>query len=170
MAAISQETLERLVQAADHSEVKLEMTAGMPTWEAMPGVRHQRIILSVWSSVRRRTGWEGDCGCHSVVDVYVRFPDGSFRSPDVAIYCQELPDVDGATDVIPVAVIEIVSDGYEKKDEIGLPFYLAQGIADVVLYDPRKNEVIHATPQGQTLHAAPVDLAFACGCAVTIPQ
>lgn len=169
MAAISNELLERLVQAADHSEVKLEMTAGMPTWEAMPGRRHQRISRSVADSARRRPGDEGDCGCHSIIDVYIRFPDGSFRSPDVAIYCQEPPDVDGALDVLPVAVVEIVSDGYEKKDEIGLPFYLAQGIADAVLYDPRKNEVVHATPHGQTLHAAPVDLTFACGCVVTIP-
>ena len=55
------------------------------------------------------------------------------------------------------------------KDEIGLPFYLAQGIADVALYDPRTGEVIHATPYGQTIHAAPVDLTFAYECVVTIP-
>ena len=101
--------------------------------------------------------------------MYIRFPDGSFRSPDVAIYCEEPPDVDGALDVLPVAVVEIVSAGYEAKDQIGLPFYLAQGIADVALYDPRTGEVIHATPQGQTIHAAPVDLTFTCGCVVTIP-
>ena len=63
----------------------------------------------------------------------------------------------------------IVSFGYEKKDEIGLPFCLAQGIADVALYDPRTGQVIHATLHGQTVHAAPVDLTFACGCVVTIP-
>lgn len=169
MAAISEELLERLVQAADHSQVKLEMTAGMPTWEAMPGFKHQRIVQSVFLSVRRTQGTDSDCGCHRFLDVYIRFPDGSFRSPDVAIYCQEPPDVDGAGDMLPVAVIEIVSAGYEKKDEIGLPFYLEQGIADVVLYDPRTKEVVHATPSGKTIHTAPVDLTFACGCAVTIP-
>lgn len=169
MAAISEELLERLVQAADHSHVKLEMTAGMPTWEAMPGWRHQRISRSVADSVRRAAISDNDCGCHSVLDVVVRFPEGSFRSPDVAIFCELPPDKDGALDVIPLAVVEIVSEGYEKKDEIGLPFYLEQGIADVVLYDPRTREVVHATPQGQTIHVAPVDLAFACGCAVTIP-
>lgn len=169
MAAISEELLERLVAAADHSEVRIEMTAGMPTWEAMPGVRHQRVIMKVANSVRRRTGSEGDCGCHTLIDVYVRFKDGSFRSPDVAIFCVEPPDVDGATDIIPAAVIEIVSMGYEKKDEIGLPFYLEQGIADVVLYDPRTREVVHATPQGRSVHVAPVELTFACGCVVSIP-
>jgi Uma2 family endonuclease len=87
----------------------------------------------------------------------------------VTIYCQEPPDVDGAGDTLPATVIEIVSPGYEKKDEIGLPFYLEQGIADVVLYDPRTREVIHATSNGRDIHTAPVDLTFACGCAVTIP-
>ena len=169
MPAISEELLERLVQASDHRQVKLEMTAGMPTWEAMPGVRHQRIVQSVFLSVRRRPAAEGDCGCHRYLDVYVRFPDGSFRSPDVSVFCQEPPDADGATDVLPAAVVEIVSAGYEAKDRIGLPFYLEQGIADVVLYDPRTGEVVHATPSGRTVHAAPVELDFACGCAVTIP-
>ena len=169
MPAISDEFLEALTAAADHSLVKIQMTAGVPTWEAMPGFKHQRVLRAVADSVRRIPNSENDCGCHSFIDVMIRFPDGSFRSPDVAIYCQEPPDVDGAGDAIPVAVVEIVSQDYELKDRIGLPFYLEQGIADVVLYDPRKNEVVHATPKGQTLHQAPVDLEFACGCAVTIP-
>lgn len=156
--------LDVLVQSADHSHVNLQLTAGTTTWEAMPGVRHQRIIADVWSSLRRARA----DGCHAVMDVMVRFPEGSFRSPDVAIYCQSLPDKDGATDILPAAVVEIVSAGYEEKDRIGLPFYLAQGVLDVV-YDPRTGEVLHATPEGQTTHQAPVDLDFACGCTVTIP-
>ena len=170
MATVSDEFLDLLVRSADECFVKIEMTAGIPTWEAMPGVRHQRIIMDVWNSVRRSFGGEGDCGCHALVDVMVRFPEGSFRSPDVVIYGQQLPDIDGATDVIPAAVVEIVSPGYEETERLGLPFSLAQGIADVVVYDPRTGEVVHATPKGQTVHAAPVDLAFACGCAVTIPK
>ena len=169
MATISAEFLDVLVQSADHSHVKLQLTDGVTTWEAMPGVRHQRIIADVWQSVRRVEQGEGDCGCHAVMDVMVRFPEGSFRSPDVAIYCQSLPDKDGATDILPAAVVEIVSEGYEEKDRIGLPFYLAQGVRNVVVYDPRTGEVLHATPEGQTTHQAPVDLLFACGCAVTIP-
>lgn len=169
MPAISEEFLEMLVASADHSHVKIQMTDGVPTWEAMPGFKHQRIVQSTFLSVRRMPNSENDCGCHRFLDVMIRFPDGSFRSPDIAIYCQEPPDVDGAGDVIPVAVIEIVSQHYELKDQIGLPFYLSQGIADVVLYDPRTGEVIHATPQGQTTHTAPAELEFACGCAVTIP-
>ena len=169
MATISAEFLDLLVRSADESHVKLQLTDGVTTWEAMPGVRHQRIITDVWSSVRRLGRGESDCGCHAVIDVMIRFPEGSFRSPDVAIYCQRLPDEDGTTDRIPVAVVEIVSAGYEEKDRLGLPFYLAQGVADVVVYDPRTGEVIHATSEGQTTHQAPVDLDFICGCAVTIP-
>lgn len=170
MAVVSDEMLDLLVQSADHSHVRLQMTAGVPTWEAMPGWRHQRIILDVRDSVRRPSGEEGDCGCHAGVDVMVRFPEGSFRSPDVAIFCQLPPDRDGAVDILPAAVIEVVSAGYEERDRIGLPFYLAQGIADVVVYDPPTGEVVHATAGGKTVHAAPVDLTFACGCAVTIPR
>ncbi len=169
MPTISNEFLDVLVRSADESLIKIEMTAGVPTWEAMPGIRHQRIVQAVFLSVRRAFGSEGDCGCHRYLDTYVRFPDGSFKRPDLAIYCQEPPDVDGATEVIPQAVVEIVSAGYEEKDRIGLPFYLAQGVADVVIHDPSTGEVVHATPDGQRVHAAPVELTFACGCAVMIP-
>ena len=169
MALVSDEMLDVLVQSADHSHVKLQMTDGVTTWEAMPGWRHQRIIIDVYQSVCREKGDAGDCGCHAAVDVMVRFPEGSFRSPDVAIFCKLPPDKDGAVHAVPAAVVEIVSAGYEEKDRIGLPFYLAQGVLDVVVYDPRTGEVVHATPEGQTIHAAPVDLAFVCGCTVTIP-
>jgi Uma2 family endonuclease len=165
MATLSPDFMTALIRSANESLVKLEMTAGVPTWEAMATPRHQRILGEIFESVRRTS----DCGCHRYLDTYIRFSDGSFKRPDLALYCARLPDIDVATDEIPQAVIEIVSEGYEEKDRIGLPFYLAQGIADVVVYDPRKGEVVHATPAGETVHAAPVDLAFACGCSVTIP-
>ena len=130
--------------------------------------RHQRILGEVFESVRRIE--KGDCGCHRYLDTYIHFPEGSFKRLDLAIYSERLPDIDVATDVLPQAVVEIVSAGYEEKDRVGMPFYLAQGIADVVVYDPRSSEVVHATPHGQTRHLAPVELAFACGCAITIPK
>lgn len=111
-----------LIRSADESLVKIEMTAGVPTWEAMATPRHQRILGEIFESVRR-TG-TGDCGCHRYLDTYVRFTDGSFKRPDLAIYCARLPDTDTATEVVPQAVVEIVSAGYEEKDRIGLPFYL----------------------------------------------
>lgn len=168
MAVVTKEFMEALIHSADESLVKIEMTAGVPTWEAMATPRHQRILGEIFENVRR-TG-ESDCGCHRYLDTYIRFADGSFKRPDLALYCVRLPDTDVATEVLPQAVVEIVSAGYEEKDRIGLPFYLGQGIADVVVYDPRTGEVIHATPQSQTIHTAPVDLAFACGYVVTIPR
>ena len=167
MAELTREFLDALIRSADESLVKIEMTAGVPTWEAMATPRHQRLLGEIFESVRR-TG-EGDCGCHRYLDTYVRFPDGSFKRPDLAIYGARPPDVDVASDAVPEAVIEIVSAGYEEKDRIGLPFYLAQGVADVVVYDPRTREVVHARAEERTVHHAPVDLTFACGCAVTIP-
>src|SRR5437667_11786224 len=35
-------TFEELVEMADDAGVKLEITGGIPTWEAFPGPRHQR--------------------------------------------------------------------------------------------------------------------------------
>ena len=41
------------------------------------------------------------------------------------------------------------------KERIGLPFYLDQRIADVVVYDPRIRESIHAAPAGLAFARAP---------------
>lgn len=161
--------LEALILSADASLVKIERQGDLTTWEAMATPRHQRILGEIFESVRRVGGSGGDCGCHKYLDTYIRFADGSFKRPDLALYCVRPKDSDTATEEVPQAVIEIVSAGYEEKDRLGLPFYLAQGIPDVVLYDPRTREVTHATPHGQTVHIAPIDLTFACGCAVTIP-
>ncbi len=72
-------------------------------------------------------------GCFQIPDVYIKFPDGSLKRPDIAIFCEEPPDTDEAYQQIPEAVLEVLSKDYEKKDtEIGAPFYLAQGVKDVV--------------------------------------
>ncbi len=72
-------------------------------------------------------------------------------------------------EMIPEAVIEILSKGYEKKDtEISLPFYLTQGIRDIVIFDPTTNRV-HHYHDGQTdEYSSPVSLTFACGCRATL--
>ncbi len=42
-------------------------------------------------------------------------------------------------------MIEVVSKGYEAKDlEIGPPFYLAQGVKDVIVFDPTSLLVLDA--------------------------
>jgi len=67
--------------------------------------------------------------------------------------------------LVPVAVIEIISKGYEAKDRlIGVPFYLSQGVPDIVVIDPYSGEVTHTKPDRESTYASPVELTFACGC------
>ena len=66
--------------------------------------------------------------------------------------------------VIPATVIEIVSQGYEYKDiALGAPFYLAQGVLDVV-HDPRSGLVPHFRGAGTQMHQSPATLELLCGC------
>jgi Uma2 family endonuclease len=158
------------MRAAEESLIKIEMAGGITTWEAMPGPKHQRLVKAIDASVQRRQGSENNCGCYSFMDVTLRFPDGSFKRPDVAIYWREPEDDNNAIDFLPEVVIEVVSQGYEAKDlQIGLPFYLGQGIKDVVVYDPSTLVVLHARRDGTKRLVAPVDLQFECGCTCTIP-
>jgi len=64
----------------------------------------------------------------------------------------------------------VISKGYEAKDYvISLPFYLTQGVKDVVIFNPYTNEVLHCRPDGtrETLES-PIEIQFVCGCVVTV--
>jgi len=160
-------TFEELVEMADEAGVKLEITGGIPTWEAFPGMRHQKTIGRIFVSVERLSGSE--CACFQVSDAYIKFPDGSLKRPDIAIFCEEPPDIDEAYPQIPEAVLEVLSKDYEKKDtEIGAPFYLAQGVQDVILFDPRTQEVTHRRRDGTTSYESPVKIKLECGCQITV--
>jgi Uma2 family endonuclease len=152
--------------------VKLERAGGVTTWEAFPSYKHQSRIDVIRATITPQPGVNGDCLCLHISDVYVRFPDGSLKRPDIAIFCRE-PDEDeqdGAVTLVPEAVIEIISKGYEDKDlRIGVPFYLSQGIRDVVTFEPATNTVTHFRPgHAPQSHASPVRLTFACGCEATV--
>jgi Uma2 family endonuclease len=152
---------------ADDAGIKLEITAGIPTWEALPGPRHQKAVLRALMSFERSVG--SDCGCFQLPDVYIKFPDGSLKRPDIAVFCEEPPDSDEALEKIPEAVVEVLSKDSEKKDtEIGAPFYLEQGVKDVVLFDPRVQEVTHRRRDGTSLHKSPVTIELECGCQITL--
>jgi len=160
--------LERL---AYEGAIKLEVTGGVPTWEAFPSLRHQRLVDRIRATIAPRGKGSGACSCSHIADVYFRFPDGSLKRPDIAILCTEPPDQDEAVTIIPDAVIEIVSRGYEYKDVTLNPsFYLAQGVQDVVIYDPAAAFVSHHTRAGVTHYYAPVQLSLGCGCDCAIPQ
>ena len=156
-------SLEELIQSG---MVRLERTAGVPTWEPMPGARHQRTIDRIRATIGPSADSPADeCGCYHLSDVLIRFIDGSYRRPDIAIFCVDPPDSDEALTMIPVAVIEIVSPGYEYKDlALGAPFFLAQGVRDVVVHDPRSGMVTHFRSTGTSVHQSRVTLDLLCGC------
>ena len=162
-------TIDTIVQLSDTFGVKLEVTRGLPTWEAFPGMRHQKAIRRIAASITPIDEYADSCGCFEVADVYISFPDGSLKRPDLAIYCVEPADTDGATSELPAAVIEVVSPNYETKDfDLNPPFYLAHGIADVVIFDPRSLIVLHHRRDSVQRHTSPVQLDLVCGCRVTV--
>ena len=165
MAMPADSSILAAVQAADEAGIKIEMVGGLPVWESMPTARHQRAVYAIQRSIAPRNTQEGGCGCVSYADVLVRFEDGSFKRPDIAIFCREPDEQDEAITLLPEAVIEIVSAGYEAKDyDIGLPFYLKIGVKDVVIFDPIRNHVLHARRDGTGEFVSPVKVQFECGC------
>lgn len=112
---------------AEELGIRLEVVSGLPIWEAHPVWRHQRAIDRIRASIAPLK--PAASSCVHARSVYVQFPDGSLKRPDIAIFCREPDESDDAISLVPEAVIEVVSKGYEAKDlEIGPPFYLAQGV------------------------------------------
>lgn len=156
------------LRGAYDADVKLEMVEGVTSWEAMPSPRHQNAVSRIAQSVAK-LDQGSDCGCVTLSDVYVKFPDGSFKRPDLAIFCDKVEDTDEATTQIPRAVIEVLSPGYEHKDlVVGPPFYLKQGVGDIIVFDPKSGEGWHFTTEGGLLFRTPQTFALKCGCSVTV--
>jgi len=153
--------------------VRLEYVRGRAKWEASPSSRHQKALQRIERSLRPIPGHPGGCACFALSDTLIRFgdPDRSIKRPDLAIFCEEPPDTDEALEAIPAAVVEILSPGYEEKDlgPDGAPFYLAYGVQDVLIFDPRSGAVYHDTPDAaRRVLAAPVTIDLRCGCRVTV--
>ncbi len=159
--------LERLLH---EGQIKLEITGGTRTWRLRPSPRHQKMIDRIRATIAPVTGSEAHCLCYHLSDVMLKFPDGSFKRPDIAIFCVEPPDIDEAWEQVPEAVIEIVSLDYEAKDlSINPPWYLAQGVKDVLVVDSRARRVTHFSHgQASAEHALPRTFMLHCGCQVTI--
>ncbi len=155
--------------AADAVGVRLELIRGLPIWEASPCARHQKAVYRIQTSIRARSDDNSGCGCFHLADTYVRFRDGSLKRPDIAIFCEEPPNIDEAITMIPEAVIEIISPGYEVKDmEIAPYFYLAQGVKDVLIFDPRTLLVLHVRHDRTRRLESPVEIVLECGCQCTV--
>ncbi len=148
--------------------IRLEIVNGLPLWEAQPVYRHQKQVERIVRSIERLDC--SDCACVHALDVYIQFP-GGLKRPDISIFCRE-PDEseqDSALTMIPEAVIEVVSKGFEAKDlEIGPPFYLSQGVKDVLVFDPHTLLVLHVRRDGAVRHVSPVQVKLECGCRVRV--
>ena len=152
---------------AEELGIRLEVVRGLAIWEAAPALRHQRAVDRIRSSIRPREGEK--CGRVHAAGVYVQFPDGSLKRPDVSIFCREPDEQDDAIRLVPEAVVEVVSKGYEAKDlEIGPGFYLSQGVKDVVIFDPATLLVLHITPINTVRAVSPHPVEFACGCSALV--
>jgi Uma2 family endonuclease len=149
---------------ANELGIRLEYVAGLPIWEASPVLRHQVAIDRIRSSIRQ-INENTDCQCIHVADVYVQFADESFKRPDISLFCREPDEQEEAVRLLPEAVIEVISKGYEAKDlEIGVPFYIANGVKDVVVFNPYTNEVLHFRDGETRSLSSPVEIEFECGC------
>ncbi len=156
----------RLLQA-ESLGVKLEIVNGLPIWEAQPVYRHQRAVDQVRSTIQ--PSLNKACQCIHIADVYVSFPDGSLKRPDISIFCREPDEDEAAITLVPEAVIEIISKGYEAKDlQIAPPFYLSQGVKDVLVMNPYTLAVLHVRRDGAKHYISPVELELECGCRVTV--
>jgi len=161
-----QHDLEQLLRRADQAGVRLEIVGGLPLWEATPALKHQEMVDRIRASIQKgASAPETDCGCLHFADVYIGFPDGSLKRPDISIFCRRPDEDEEAITLIPEAVIEVISKGYEAKDlEIGPRFYLLQGVKDVVVFDPYTLLVLHVRRDRVTRQVSPVAIEMECGC------
>ena len=150
--------------------LKLEVTDGIPTWEAAPNFRHQSHLFRIESSIQPPEVLEYGCDCAHAADVLIRFPDGSVKRPDIAVFCHEPEEQTSAITMVPEAVVEILSPDYEAKDlVIGVPFYLRMGVKDILVFDPATGLIRHFRPgYAELQYASPKDLTLACGCRITV--
>jgi Uma2 family endonuclease len=154
---------------ADQLGIRLEMVGGLPIWEAQPVLRHQRAVDRIRDSIKPTSSTGADCGCIHVADIYIQFPDGSLKRPDISIFCEEPEEQDEAVTLVPEAVIEVISRGYEAKDlDIGPGFYLSQGVKDVVIFNPHTLVVLHIRKDEVARHVSPVALNLSCGCSCEV--
>jgi Uma2 family endonuclease len=152
---------------ADELGIRLEIVGGLPMWEPSPVYKHQKAIDTIRATIQKDPSAEEAkaCACIHVPDVYISFPDGSLKRPDISLFCQEPEEEEEAIKRVPDAVIEIISKGYEAKDlEIGPRFYLSQGVKDIVVFDPYTLLVLHVRRDGTRRHVSPVEIQLECGC------
>lgn len=160
--------MNQILLRADELGVRLEIGSGLPICEPHPVYKHQKAIDHIRATIERvDTTAGGDasvCQCIHAAGVYVSFPDGSLKRPDIAIFCQEPVEDEEAITLVPEAVFEVISRGYEAKDlEIAPQFYLSQGVKDVVVYNPYTLVVLHVRRDAVARHISPVAIQLLSG-------
>lgn len=154
---------------AEELGIRLEIIGKLPIWEASPVYKHQKAVDRIRASFKKLERDGKICECVHVADVYVQFPDGSLKRPDISIFCREPDEEEEAIKLIPEAVIEVISKDYEAKDlELAPAFYPAQGVKDLVVLNPYTMEVLHFKNGERKNFSSPVEIEFACGCKCTV--
>ena len=159
-------------EAAREAGLKIEIAGGLPIFEMMSSHKHNDDLLDISRAIRKGPrAEESGCGCFVSFDVTIRFPDGSYRRPDLSIFCTRPPRVRLAGTQVPTAVVEALSPSSIVKDtQISPDWYLSQGVRDVFVYDPEALTVDHIRASGRERHAVPVELETETGCLVGFPQ
>ena len=162
-------TMDSNLFRAENLGIKLEIAAGLPIWEASPVILHQQEVDRIRASITKSVSASGEtCACIHYADIYVQFPDGSLKRPDISIFCEKPKQLEEAVRSIPAAVIEVISKSYEAKDlEISPPIYLANGVQDVVVFNPYTMEVIHFREGEKRELTSPMAIELECGCRCT---
>ncbi|MGI8787480.1 MAG: Uma2 family endonuclease [Pyrinomonadaceae bacterium] len=156
---------------AEDLGVKLEFAGNLAIWEASPPYKHQKAVDRIRDSIIKIETKENSCECVDAADVYVQFPDGSLKRPDISIFCREPneEEEEEAIKQVPEAVIEVISKKYEAKDlEISPPIYLANGVKDVAVFSPYTMEIFHFRDDEKREMTSPVEIEFECGCRCTV--
>ncbi len=154
---------------AEDLGIKLEIAGNLAIWEASPVYKHQKEVDRIRDSIKKTDKNGIVCECIDVADVYVQFPDGSLKRPDISVFCREPVEEEEAIKQVPEAVIEVISKNYEAKDlEISPPIYLANGVKDLVVFNPYTMEVFHFRQEGTQNLTSPVGIEFECGCSCEV--
>jgi Uma2 family endonuclease len=147
----------------------MEHVNGLGIWEAEPFLIHQNAVDRIRASIRPADAPGSGCSCVHKPDIIIQFPDGSYKRPDISIFCIEPWELDRPVTLVPEAVVEILSKGYESKDlRIGVPFYLSHGVKDVIVLDPETANVWCFDTAGEREFVSPASISLHCGCTVTV--
>jgi len=168
---LTEQDLDQLIQ--DRALRLLLLGAGQrPIWEASPSPIHQMFVRDIERAIEPLPNrGEPGCACYALADTYFRLPDSSLVRPDSAVLCARPPRQREALQLVPPAVIAIVSPGYAAKDYEDLPpISRANGVQDMLVVDPEQGRVRHITPTAQRDVALPTSIDLACGCRCVIPQ